>query len=405
MKKQLAVLFYCVTGCILQNTYVQAQQSKINVFSIDQQVVAKNKNRIASNNSSILPAYKQLLKEAAIALHFAPVNVMEKTAIPPSGNKHDYMSLAPYYWPDSTKANGLPYIRKDGETNPEVKKYKDKENLPKLCENIYTLSLANYFSNDSRYASHAITLLNVWFLDTATKMNPNLNFGQAMKGHNDGRGAGLIDTRHLIKVIDGIGLLKQSGKLSQEKYQGLQNWFSQFLVWMQTSSNGKDEFNAKNNHGMWYDAQRLSFALFTGQTNLANAIITNAQKRLDEQMDNDGKFPAELARTNSLHYSLFVLEPLIKIAVMSKSLDRDLINYESISGKSIKKGFEAHYPYMANEKKWPGQQISQFDFEEAVPLLAFGEILFNCQRCGQVIKKIHPDKTENLRLKLITTNN
>ena len=401
----MAVLFYCVTVCILQNTYVHAQELKANVFSIDQLVLVKNKNRIASNDNSILPAYKQLIKEAEIALHFAPVSVMQKTAIPPSGNKHDYMSLAPYYWPDPTKANGLPYIRKDGETNPEVKQYKDKENLPKLCETIYTLCLANYFSNDSSYASHAITLLSVWFLDTATKMNPNLNFGQAMMGHNDGRGAGLIDTRHLIKVIDGIGLLKQSGKLNPEKYQGLQNWFSQFLVWMQISSNGKDELNAKNNHGMWYDAQRLSFALFTDQTNLANAIVTNVQKRLDEQMDSEGKFPAELARTNSLHYSVFVLEPLIKIAIMSKSMDRDLVNYQSVSGKSIKKGFDAHYPYMANEKKWYGQQISQFDFEEGVPILAYGTILFNCSSCAHVIKKIHPDKTENLRFNLITTNN
>ena len=70
---------------------------------------------------------------------------MEKKHLPPSGNKHDYMSLAPYHWPDPSKPDGLPYIRKDGETNPEVREYKDKEYMPKLCAMVHTLGLAYFF--------------------------------------------------------------------------------------------------------------------------------------------------------------------------------------------------------------------------------------------------------------------
>ena len=232
------------------------------VFSIDAKVLEKNKGRINAKEAMLMPAYKQLLKDADKAMEFGPVSVMGKKNDPPSGDKHDYMSLAPYYWPDPTKANGLPYIRKDGETNPEVKDYKDKEYMPKLCEVVNTLGLAYYFSNDNKYADHAAELLRVWFLDKATRMNPNLNYSQAMKGSNDGRGAGLIDSRHFIKVIDAIGLIEKTKGWTTKDQEGMKQWFSDFLNWMQTSKNGIDEMNAKNNHGDWYDAQRLSMALF-----------------------------------------------------------------------------------------------------------------------------------------------
>jgi len=134
------------------------------IFSYDAGILSVNKSKIKDRDASLLPAYEQLLKDADKALNFKPVSVMEKMNIPPSGDKHDYMSLAPYYWPDPSKPGGIPYIRKDGETNPEVKEYKDKEYLPKLCEAVNTLGLAFYFSNDNKYADHAGQLIRVWFL-------------------------------------------------------------------------------------------------------------------------------------------------------------------------------------------------------------------------------------------------
>jgi hypothetical protein len=326
---------------------------------------------------------------------------MEKTNTPPSGDKHDYMSLAPYHWPDPSKPDGLPYIRKDGQTNPEVKEYKDKEYLPEICKTIQTLSLAWYFSNDDRYAEHARKLIRVWFLDTATKMNPNLNFGQAIKGVNTGRGAGMIDTRHLVNVVDAIGLLKNATCWKEADQQGMKKWFAQFLEWMQTSKNGMDEMNADNNHGMWYDAQRLSFALFTDQNEQAKNIVLNVQSRLEKQMDDNGFFPAEMQRTTSFHYSVFVMDALIKIAQMATHTGIDLWTYSSTSGKSFKKGFEALLPYMTKELKWTGQQIKEFDFEETLPLLTTGYTYFKCAKCKNTIKEYAENKTEISRIQLL----
>jgi hypothetical protein len=358
------------------------------VFAFDGKALEKNKARINIKDPLIMPAYKQLLKDADKALEFGPVSVMDKKNDPPSGDKHDYMSLAPYFWPDPTKPNGLPYMRKDGETNPEVKDYKDKDYMPKLCDMVNTLALAYYFSGENKYAEHAAELLRVWFLDKATRMNPNLNYAQAIKGTNDGRGAGLIDSRHFIKLTDAIGLMQDSKKWTNADQEGMKQWFTDFLNWMRTSKNGTDEMHAKNNHGDWYDAQRLSLALFTGNTALAKKIVLNAQDRLDKQMNDAGMFTLEMERTTSLHYNGFALQAFFTIAQLAEHTEIDLWNYISPSGKSLKKAFNAYYPYISRQEKWTGQQIKEFDFEEGIPLMMEAVKRFGCKDCIQYIKNI-----------------
>jgi hypothetical protein len=371
------------------------------VFALNVEALERNKNRIDTRNADIQPAYKLLLKDADKALQFGSVSVMEKKSIPPSGDKHDYMSLAPYFWPDPSKPDGLPYIRKDGQTNPEVKEYKDKEYMPQLCTNVQTLALAYYFSGEKMYAEHAAKLLRTWFLDTATKMNPNLQFAQAIKGVNTGRGAGLIDSRHFIKVIDAIGLLHGSKYWKEADQAGMRKWVTDFLHWMQTSKNGVDEMNTRNNHGAWYDAQRLSMALFIDSIDLAKRIITNATGRLDKQMDENGRFPAEMERTISLHYTTFVMEAFFNIAVMAEKTGFDFWKYISPSGKSLKKGFEALKPYITQEKKWEGQQIKEFEYEGGYPLLMEAAARFKCRDCEQTVKNLAGDKASRLRINLL----
>ena len=399
MKKR-TVIFFCIAVFFSSWTSVH-EQGKPVVFALNIQSLEKNKKRVAAKDPSIMAAYKMLIKDADKALQFGPVSVMEKKNDPPSGDKHDYMSLAPYFWPDPNKPGGLPYMRKDGETNPEVKDYKDKEYQPLLCSNVQTLALAYYFSGEKIYAQHAAKLLRVWFLDTATRMNPNLNFGQAIKGVNTGRAAGLIDTRHYVKVIDAIGLLQDSKYWTANDQKGMQKWFADFLEWMQTSKNGKDEMKAENNHGAWYDAQRLSMALFTENKEQAKKIVLNAADRLDKQMDNEGKFPKEMERTISLHYTTFVMEAFFLIADMADETGIDLWSMQTPSGKSLKKGFEALHPYISKEKNWEGQQINEYDYEEAYPLLMEAAIHFNCKNCKETINIIAGEKAERLRINLL----
>ena len=83
--------------------------------------------------------FQELKSRADKLLNAVPYSVMDKEKTPASGDKHDYMSQARYYWPDPTKPDGLPYISRDGESNPELNKL-DRNRLGSTASRITTLS-------------------------------------------------------------------------------------------------------------------------------------------------------------------------------------------------------------------------------------------------------------------------
>ncbi len=399
--KQLCSTAYLICSLVTPTLAQDSLLSKSDMIKLDFNALADKRNKVRSKDPALMPAYKQLLRDANKLLDYTPVSVMQKAEFPPSGNKHDYMSIAPYFWPDPSKPNGLPYMNRDGVVNPEVRKYPDKVNLPVLSGNVYLLSLAYYYSGDEKYAKHAGKLLETWFLNSATKMNPNLNYGQAVKGLTEGRAAGLIDSRFFIWIIDGIKLLQPSKYWTSQDQTGMQYWFSAFLNWIQTSRIGLEEMNAKNNHGVWYDAQTLSMALFVDSMALANRIVLRAADRLDKQMDDNGFFPLELARTTSLHYSVFILNAFYIIAELSEQTRTNLWTLETGSGKSLKRSFEAILPFLTKEKTWPGPQIHEFNFFNAVPLLVGGSSKWNCPSCIGAIKNIQGENFDSALFHLL----
>ena len=304
----------------------------------------------------------EVKRNADKALKWAPAFVTSKDGVPPSGDKHDYMSQAPYYWADPKKPNGLPYIRRDGERNPEIKKFPDHDLLDKMTSTIEQLALGYYFTRDERYASRAREILRGWFVEPATRMNTNLQFAQAVPGRNDGRGTGILETRALTKVVDGIGLLEGATSWTDKDQKAIESWFKDYVDWMITSKNGKDEAAAKNNHGTWYDVQVASFALFIGRKDLAKSIVLGAEPRIEKQIEPDGRQPLELERTKSWSYSTMNLDGLLTLARLAESVDIDLWNYHSKDGRGIRKAIEFLYPFTTG-KKWDYPQIEPKDDE------------------------------------------
>src|SRR5437763_9381005 len=332
---------------------IRAAESYPRVFLLDGTRLQAVRKAIRRGDKELENAWSKLQRDAQKALVGAPFSIVSKSVAPPSGDKHDYMSQAPYFWPNPKTSNGLPYIRRDGERNPEIKKITDHHSLDDLENSVETLALAYYFKGDEAYAAKAVQLLRAFFLDAATRMNPNLQYAQFIPGVNTGRGIGLIETRGLTHVVDAIGLLAGSKALTEADQRGLQDWFGKFLQWMQESKNGREESAAKNNHGTYYDVQVVSFALFLRQRDLAVRVLQQArQKRIATPIEPDGRKPLELARTKAWGYSNGNLDGLMLLATLGERVGVDLWNFQTPDGRSIRKALDFLTPIVLGERKW-----------------------------------------------------
>ncbi|MFC2080951.1 alginate lyase family protein [Bacteroidota bacterium] len=300
----------------------------------------------------------QLLeKEAEGLLQTSPVSVMDKKMIPPSGDKHDYYSLGVYWWPDPDKEDGVPYIRHDGVRNPEIADY-DGPASRVMCETTSKLALAWFFTGNKAYAMKASEFIRVWFLDPETKMNPHLEYGQAIPGRTEGRGIGIIETGRFIDVVEAVGLLKGSGALTTKEKKDILQWFKSYNNWLVSSQNGWDERMWHNNHGSSYDSQVAAFSIFTGQDSIARMILDSVKiKRIDLQFEADGSQPFELERTKAMGYSIYNLKHLYHNAIMAERYNIDLWNYTNPKGASILTGTKYLIPFITGEKEFPYQQL------------------------------------------------
>ncbi|MES2987551.1 MAG: alginate lyase family protein [Pseudomonadota bacterium] len=311
-----------------------------------------------TSDAAVATAYDALIAKADAAMKNNLYTVVDKGTVPPSGDRHDYLSVGPYWWPDPAKPDGLPFIRRDGEINPDrsTDKY-DLSDLEGMSSDVETLSLAYYYSENPRYAVRVASMLRTWFLDPSTRMNPNMNFGQAVPGREEGRAEGVIDTTRLQRVVDGIGLIGPSGRLTAEEQKGLEKWFGDYVEWMRTSKNGKAEDAAKNNHAIWFDAQVTQFALFARRPDLAKGVVDAfPARRIAPQFQPDGSLPLEIARTRSLHYSIYALLAAFDVADMARCVGVDLWGYNADS-KSLKRATDFLAVYRGRLEAWPHPEL------------------------------------------------
>jgi len=385
-----------------RSTPAPAAATPPRVYALDAEGLARAKRRIASGDPRLQPAYDRLVREAGAALQVPPASVMDKRRIPPSGDKHDYVSMGPYWWPNPATPGGLPYVRRDGERNPEIRNDYDAPRLAAVTGAVTTLALAYYFTDDETYARRAALLLRTWFLDPATRMNPHLRYGQGIPGITQGRAAGIIETRGLVGVVDAIGMLERSASWTAADDRGMAGWLSAYLGWLRSSAIGRQERSAHNNHGTWYDAQVAALALFIGDTALARSTLEGAKtRRIAAQITTDGRQPYELARTRSLAYSVMNLEGLCRLADLARHVGVDLWSYRSPRGGSIRKALDYLAPYADPRRKWPGRQITPTEPDLLVLPLEQARLLYGDPRYDALLRRIPQDAVRSHRAQLL----
>ncbi|ATC63087.1 alginate lyase [Nibricoccus aquaticus] len=338
--------------------------------SLEASRVAAARAQLTSPGSPLQPSLQKLRRDADRLLKTPSASVLDKTKTADSGNKHDYFSLGPYWWPNPTKPDGLPYIRRDGHVNPESKTGTDSIAFARTCNAVRTLGLAYALTGHEPYAAKAAALTRAWFLDPATAMTPHLEYAQAVPGKNEVRGTGVLESRHLTALTDGLALLARSPSWPHSDQTALHDWLEKFYDWLIKSPNGLAEAAARNNHGSWYDVQAAHLALYLGRTNDARTIIQQAlSKRIEHQIEPDGRQPLELARTKSLDYCIFNLEALAQLARLGRHVDIDLWTHTSADGRSMISALRFIAPYADPSKPWPKEDLKEADRSRITDLI------------------------------------
>ncbi|MFA9476110.1 MAG: alginate lyase family protein [Filomicrobium sp.] len=325
-----------------------------------------------------LPEFKESLRaRAEEALSRGPYSVTDKTTLPPSGDPHDYWHPAPYWWPDPNKANGRPYVRRDGHRVPGTELYEpgseqfDRTRLQRLFDDTTALALAWRVLGDERFINHAANLIRTWFIDPRTRMEPHLRYAQVRRGHNNDEGAstGIIEMKDLYFFLDAVRIVVGADALNTEEDAALQVWFQEYATWLAKSEQGTAEMHQVNNHGTLYDVQVAAVAAFLGDAPTLVATLRRAQERILQQFAPDGAQPNELRRVNTRHYCCFNLQGWTSLSrLLSSSCGYDLWNYTTGDGRGVRPAMEWLFDSLGTGS-WPYPDQGTFDRRRLQPLV------------------------------------
>lgn len=327
---------------------------------------------------------KAIIQEAEAALTSPIVHITEARALQSPGSEHDYYSNGDYWWPNPNTPDGLPYVRRDGESNPA--NFHDHRTLLRRMRTLVAyLTSAYRITGEQRYAAKAVQLLDAFFLNEHTRMNPHLLYAQAIPGVCNGRGIGVIDTLHLIDVAAAVHVLKRedTSLQNQEVLEKITLWFADYLHWMNEHPQGVEERNEPNNHGICWFVQAAAFAKLTGHQTLLDWCREQFKSRLlVEQMAVDGSFPRELSRTKPYAYSLFTLDNLVTLTHILSTPDDNLWEFELSDGRGVRTGIQYLLPYLENKQLWPYGADVEYDenWPVAMSFLLFAGHAYGSER-------------------------
>jgi Alginate lyase len=311
-----------------------------------------------------------------------------------AGGLHDFYSQADYSWPNPRDPNG-PYINRDGQSNPENFDGHRKV-MVALSIQMPALTAAWILTRHSSYGKRACDHLRAWFVTPETRMNPNLQFAQAVQGASTGRSYGIIDTLHLVEVARAASFLGPR-MLSVQDSAAVKGWFASYLDWLCNSDRGKAERDTTNNHAICWALQAAEYSRLVGNDTIRAEMYRRYRDiLLPAQMAMDGSFPRELARTKPYGYSIFNFDMMAGLCQSLKGLAGDPPALQLSDGRGLCKAAEFIYPYLKDKSawKWP-KDVEHFDaWPVRSPGLLFSGIACHEQKYLDLWKALKPDPAD-----------
>jgi Alginate lyase len=338
---------------------------------------------------------KRILQAGARYVSQMPLTITAFPAKRSAGGLHDFYSQADYFWPNPKDPNG-PYINRDGQSNPENFD-EHRTAMVALSIQMPALTAAWLLTGDRRYGQKACSHLRAWFVSPETRMNPNLLYAQAVQGSSTGRSYGIIDTLHLVEVARAASFLT-SGMLSAQDGAAVKSWFASYLDWLSHSEPGMKERDTTNNHAFCWALQAAEFARLAGDDAARKQVYQRYQEiLLPNQMDANGSFPRELARTKPYSYSIFNFDVMAGLCQSLKGVaPADPPTFHRKDGRGLCKAAEFIYPYLKDKSAWKwAKDVEHFDaLPVRSPGLLFSGIACHQQKYFDLWKTLNPDPTD-----------
>ena len=286
----------------------------------------------------------------------------------PTSDPHDYVSIGTYWWPNPKTADGLPFVRRDGETSPVLDRY-DRLKWDLHCDGLSTFAAAQRLGED--YQSAIDSWVNAWYIDPATRMNPHLRHAQFCPGHDAGRMVGCIDfTVRLPRFVECLRrCLPISTVATTPLAEGTKGWWQDFFDWLIRPEVRRWHAAANNNLGIYYDRSVIYLALWLGHDALAeNSLRGVLTERVGRQIQADSRLPHELGRTRSYDYTLMTDSGFVDLAVLGDSCGINLFEESLPDSGSIASSVDWVWKQAASQAPWPEKQIARIDWANLLRL-------------------------------------
>ena len=362
--------------------------------------VAGEKERLSAQDTLVVRVAAldraRILRLADEAMVLRPPAITDAVATNSAGGLHDFFSQADYDWPNPTNASGRPFINRDGQSNPDTFTA-HRLAMRHMKDAVAALTAAYVLTGDDQYVTKAASFIRVFFLDPATRMNPNLQYAQAVLGVQRGNAYGVIDTLHLAELAVAARFLERSPAFPPDVDRGLKQWFADYCEWIETSTNGVKEMNNANNHSMACYLQLASFAKYTGDEQLLQACRERFRTVLfPRQMTNDGSFPLELKRTKPYGYSIFQADNLAELCVLLSTPHEDFWKLALPDGRTPRNAVDFIYPYLVDKNQWladgrPKDVMHWDDWPVREPCLIFAYAEFGDEKFFDLWRKLDAD--------------
>lgn len=242
--------------------------------------------------------------------------------------------------PPSATWTTCPYKIRDGQVNPDVRKLPGPGAINNVSQNLINNALAYAFTRSSSYSKNFVAGLEHFYLNSDSRMNPNMNYGQVARGPDSQGGTftGVLDGRGHVKAINGIMIMKalRNPDWTDHRDQEMNKWMSAYLTWLKTSTIGKKTASRPNNHGTFYFSQVAAIQLYLGYVDEAiETLRSYFEGPYMDQIAASGEQPFEATRTRPFHYRCFNLEAMITNAKIGDQLGQNFWTKKSKRGATI----------------------------------------------------------------------